>query len=192
RDARGFPCGARVLAACPWRTAAAAMDSRIHRASPAGRRDGYPNPHPISLLDPRTHRTQPRQNRRRSAMNTRTHRTQPRGTGRRAAMDTRIHRTQPRGTGRRGAMDPRIHRTGRLIMEETGVIPHGHMAAVTWQRHTMPGCPGRHQRNPRRTRPPLYLRQALLGEWSGLEELKAVAERIGGVEPIMTVEFGIP
>ena len=42
---------------------------------PTGRRDGCPNSHPISPLDPRIHRTQPRQNRCRGAMNARIHRT---------------------------------------------------------------------------------------------------------------------
>jgi hypothetical protein len=32
------------------------MNPRIHRGSPSGRRDGSPNPYPISLMDPRTHR----------------------------------------------------------------------------------------------------------------------------------------
>jgi len=133
----------------PWRSAAAgAMGCRFHRAGSAGRRDGCPTSHPISLMKPRIHLTGPRENGRRSAMDPRIHRTQPRGTRRRSAMDSRIHRTQPRGTGRRGAMDARIHRAERLIIEKRGPS-----RTVTWQQQAKPRRPGPPLAQPCRTTP---------------------------------------
>src|SRR6185437_744298 len=131
----GAGCG--VLAARPWRTAAAAMDARIHRAGPAGRRDGCPNSHPISLMRPLIHRTKPRKNR---------------APGRDETPNP-SHRTMA-WAGHRGAMDARIHRTGPLIMEKLGVIPHGHVAATYdagLSRRATSATPA----GPRPTRPPL-------------------------------------
>src|SRR6185437_10225284 len=110
---------------------------------PAPERDEYPNPsHPA---------------------------TADRAPGRDEYPDPSHPATGDRAPGRDGSPDP-SHRAsdhGGNWGYPARSHDSGHMAAVTWQRSHDSGTrsravPARHQRNPRRNRPPLYLRQALL------------------------------